>query len=51
MIDDLYQSALSTLEHHLDEAGMPYTVAVGAGCTGVVLMLAGSCITTSFLIG
>jgi hypothetical protein len=26
MIDDLYQSALSTLEHHLDEAGMPYTV-------------------------
>lgn len=26
MIDDLYQSALGTLKHHLDEAGMPYTV-------------------------
>jgi hypothetical protein len=26
MIDDLYQSALSTLEHHLDESGTPYAL-------------------------
>jgi len=26
MIDEFYQAALSALEHHLDEAGVPYTV-------------------------
>jgi hypothetical protein len=26
MIDDLYQAALAALKHHLDEAGMPYTL-------------------------
>jgi hypothetical protein len=29
MIDDLYQSALGTLQHHLDEAGMAYTLDEG----------------------
>ena len=29
MIDDLYQSALATLQHHLDEAGASYTVDEG----------------------
>src|SRR5260221_1857899 len=29
MIDDLYQAALETIRHHLDEAGAAYTVEDG----------------------
>ena len=29
MIDDVYQQALATLSHHLDEAGAPYTIDEG----------------------
>jgi hypothetical protein len=35
MIDDLYQSALGTLKHHLDEAGTPYTVDDGEILVGM----------------